>query len=212
MVVGNKKFGVISRLLVGGFWGYSPPKIFCIFLPLWLQFLHFLKQIFGYTALHYAVDRLNLQWSTCMVCLCRYHNLVTQGASLINLENPTPTKRHHGWHRAGKFWKFCVSKSSEMAFSKSFLPLLLGPFINSFIMICESMLSVSQNGLLREMLLSKYRLQIFDYIYIYIYIRFQILLVSKWIGFFWCGAKLYPLIKHWVGGPFPPASYAPCGH
>jgi hypothetical protein len=33
----------------------------CIFLPLGLQFLHFLKQIFGYTALHYAVDRLNLQ-------------------------------------------------------------------------------------------------------------------------------------------------------
>ena len=31
-----------------------------------------------------------------------------------------------------------------MAFSKSYLPLLLGPFINSFIMICESMLSVSQ--------------------------------------------------------------------
>jgi hypothetical protein len=27
---------------------------------------------------------------------------------------------------------------SEMAFSKSSLPLLLGPFINSFIMICES--------------------------------------------------------------------------
>ena len=45
--------------------------------------------------------------------------------------------------------------------------LLLGPFINSFIMICESMLSASQDGLLREMLLSKYRLQIFDYIYIY---------------------------------------------
>jgi hypothetical protein len=42
---------------------------------------------------------------------------------------------------------------------------LLGPFINSFIMICESMLSVSQDGLLREMLsVSKYRLQIFDYI------------------------------------------------
>ena len=34
-----------------------------------------------------------------------------------------------------------------MAFSKSSLHLLLGPFINSFIMICESMLSVSQNGL-----------------------------------------------------------------
>jgi hypothetical protein len=46
------------------------------------------------------------------------------------------------------------------------LPLLLVPFINSFIMICESMLSASQDGLLLEMLLSKYRLQI---LYIYIY-------------------------------------------
>ena len=82
MVVGNKKFGVV---------------------PLGLQFLHFLKQIFGYTALRYAVDRLNLQLCTCIVCLCRYHNLVTQGTSLINLEDPAPTKRHHGWHRAGKF-------------------------------------------------------------------------------------------------------------
>jgi hypothetical protein len=54
-----------------------------------------------------------------------------------------------------------------MAFSKSSLPLLLGPFINSFITICESMLSASQDGLLREMLLSKYRLQIFDQLYIY---------------------------------------------
>jgi hypothetical protein len=44
---------------------------------------------------------------------------------------------------------------------------LFSNLINSFIMICESMLSVSQDGLLREMLLSKYRLQIFDYIYIY---------------------------------------------
>ena len=125
-----------------------------------------------------------------MICLCRYHNLVTQGASLINVGDLTPTKRHHGWHRAGKFWKFCVSKSSEMAFSKSSLPLLLGPFINLFIMICESMLSASEDGLLREMLLSKYRLQIFDYIYIYI--RFQILLVSKSIGFFWWGGGNYP--------------------
>jgi hypothetical protein len=53
---------------------------------------------------------------------------------------------HHGRHRAGTF---CVSKSSEMAFSKSSLPLLLGPFMNSFIMICESM---SGCGLLRQML------------------------------------------------------------
>jgi hypothetical protein len=95
-----------------------------------------------------------------------------------------------------------------MAFSKSSLPLLLGPFINSFIMISESMLPASQDALLREMLLSKYRLQIFDYIYI----RFQILLVLKSIGFFGGGPKLSPLIKHWVGGPFPLASYAPCGH
>ena len=87
--VGNKKFGVVSHLLVGG--GGSgvilPQKIFVFFYPYDCNSLHFLKQIFGYTALHYAVDRLNLQLSTCIVCLCRYHNLaVTQGASLINLE------------------------------------------------------------------------------------------------------------------------------
>ena len=34
-------------------------------------------------------------------------------------------------------------------------------------MTCESMLSMSQDGLLQDLLLSKYRLQIFDYIYIY---------------------------------------------
>ena len=54
-----------------------------------------------------------------MICLCRYHNLVAQGASLLNLGGLTPTKRQNGWHRAGKFWKFCVSKSSEMALSKT---------------------------------------------------------------------------------------------
>ena len=80
-----------------------------------------------------------------------------------------------------------------MAFSKSSLPLLLGPFINSFIMICESMLSVSQDGLLREICCYQnidYRYLI---IYIYIYIRFQILLVSKSIGVFLVGAKIIPL-------------------
>ena len=60
MVVGNKKFDVVSHLIVGGSGGISPENI-CIFLPLGLQFLHFLEQIFGYTALHYAVDRRNLQ-------------------------------------------------------------------------------------------------------------------------------------------------------
>jgi hypothetical protein len=92
-----------------------------------------------------------------------------------------------------------------MAFSKSSLPLLLGPFINSFIIICESMLSVSQNGLLREMLLSKYRLQIFDYIYI----RFQILLVSKWIGFFLWGAKIIPPYKTLGWWPVSPCFLRP---
>jgi hypothetical protein len=89
-----------------------------------------------------------------------------------------------------------------MAFSKSSLPLLLGPFINSFIMICESMLSVSQDGLLREMLsVSKYRLQIFDYIYTYDFntSSFEINCL-----------KLSPLIKHWVGGPLPPGLGARC--
>ena len=91
-----------------------------------------------------------------------------------------------------------------MAFSKSSLPLLLSPFINSFTMICESMLSASQGGLSREMLLSKYRLQIFDYIYIYDFIRSWF---PSQLGFFWWGAKIIPpLIKHWVGGLLPPAT------
>ena len=80
-----------------------------------------------------------------------------------------------------------------MAFSKSSLPLLLGPFINSFIMICESMLSVSQNGLLREMLLSKYRLQIFDYIYIYIHTISNTSSFEMNWAFFGGGPKLPPL-------------------
>ena len=146
-----------------------------------------------------------------MVCLCRYHNLVRHlGSQLDKLRGPGSHEAPpDGWHRAGKFWKFCVSKSSEMAFSKSSLPLLLGPFINSFIMICESMLSVSQDGLLREICCYQ---NIIYIIYILIYIRFQILLVSKSIGVFLVGAKIIPLIKHWVGGLFPAASYALCGH
>ena len=39
---------------------------FRIFPSLRLHFVRFLKQIFGYTALHYTVDRLNLQLSTFM--------------------------------------------------------------------------------------------------------------------------------------------------
>jgi hypothetical protein len=99
---------LVSHLIVVGGWpgGILPQKIFVIFHPYDCNSLNFLKQIFGYTALHYAVDRLNLQLSAGIVCLCRYHNLaVTQGASLINLEGPTPMKRHHRWHRVEKYWK-----------------------------------------------------------------------------------------------------------
>ena len=46
-----------------------------------------LKRIFGYIALHYAVDRLNLQLSTCMVCLCKYHNSFTNLFSLAFQHN-----------------------------------------------------------------------------------------------------------------------------
>jgi hypothetical protein len=55
---------------------------FCSFPPLGLHFVRFLRQIFGYTVLHYTVDRLNLQLSACMVCLCKYHNSVTNLFSL----------------------------------------------------------------------------------------------------------------------------------
>jgi hypothetical protein len=96
-----------------------PQKIVCTFPLLGLKCEHFLKQIFGYTALHCAlIDRI---WSvncTCLVCLCKYHNWVTQGVgNLLNLVGPTPTRRNRGWRRAGKFWKFWVSRSLEMAFS-----------------------------------------------------------------------------------------------
>ena len=95
-----------------------------------------------------------------------------------------------------------------MAFSKSSLPLLLGPFINSFIMICESMLSVSQDGLLREMLsVSKYRLQIFDYIYTYDIntSSFEI----NWVFFWGGGAKIIPPYKTLGWGPVAPCFLRP---
>jgi hypothetical protein len=55
MVVGDKKVCVVSYVLVGGSWGILPQKIFCIFPPLELKCEHFLKQLFGYTALHCAL-------------------------------------------------------------------------------------------------------------------------------------------------------------
>ena len=102
-----------------------PQKMFLYFPPLGLKCEHFLKQIFGYTALHCAlIDRIWSVKCTCMVCLCKYHNWVTQGVgSLLNLVGPTPMRRYHGWCRAGKFWTFWVSRSLEMAFSEASLPL-----------------------------------------------------------------------------------------
>ena len=75
-------------------------------------------------------------------------------------------------------------------------------------MICESMLSVSQDELSREMLLSKYRLQIFDYIKT---ISNPSSFEMNW-GFFYGGQNYPPppLIKHWVGGPLPPAVTITC--
>jgi hypothetical protein len=69
-------------------------------------------------------------------------------------------------------------------------------------MVCESMLSASQDGLLREMLLSKYRLQIFDYIYIRIH-NFKYFLLRNQLGFFGGGPKLFPSLG-W--GPVSPCS------
>jgi hypothetical protein len=95
--------------------------IVCISPLLGLKCEHFLKHIFGYTALHCAlIDRIWSDKCTCMVCLCKYHNWVTQRVgSLLNLVGPTPTRRNHGWRRAGKLWKCWVSRSLEMAFSES---------------------------------------------------------------------------------------------
>ena len=71
MVVGDKKFGVVSYVIGGGgAYRGIPPEKFFIFPLLGLHFVRFLKQIFGYTELHYTVDRLNLQLSTCVICLC----------------------------------------------------------------------------------------------------------------------------------------------
>jgi hypothetical protein len=100
MVVGDKKFGVVSYVTSRGCGDILRQKIFCIFPPLGLKCERFLKH---YTVLHCALDRPNLQLSTCMVCLCKYQNWVTQGVgSLLNLDGLIPTKCYDGWRKAGK--------------------------------------------------------------------------------------------------------------
>ena len=84
MVVGNKKFGAVSYVIVGGSGAILPQKIFVFFYPYRTAiFMHFLKQIFGYTALHYDVG-LDLQLSTCMICLCKYHNSSLRGTRKLD--------------------------------------------------------------------------------------------------------------------------------
>ena len=68
MVVGDKMFGVVSYVIVDGSGGISPRNLLYPPPPPGRHFVRFLKQIFRYTALHYTVDRLNLQLSTCIVC------------------------------------------------------------------------------------------------------------------------------------------------
>jgi hypothetical protein len=64
IVVGDKKFCVVSYVLVGGSGTqgvFSPGKCFEFFHPIGLKCEHFLKQIFGYTVLHCAlIDQI---WS-----------------------------------------------------------------------------------------------------------------------------------------------------
>jgi hypothetical protein len=69
VVVDEKRFGVVSYLR-------GLPENFDVFPSLGLHFVRFLNQMFEYRALHYTVDRLNRQLSTCMVCLCKHHNSV----------------------------------------------------------------------------------------------------------------------------------------
>jgi hypothetical protein len=72
MVIGDKKFGVVSYALVGGSRGILPQNIFCNFLTPRSQMWAFSETDFWI----YSV-------------LCKYHNWVTHGVgSLLNLVGP----------------------------------------------------------------------------------------------------------------------------
>ena len=58
MVVGDEK----SWNCLGDLMGFSVTKFLYFSTPIVLHFMRFLKQIFGYTALHYTVNRLNLMF------------------------------------------------------------------------------------------------------------------------------------------------------
>ena len=118
------------------------------------------------------------------------------GSRLDKLTKPNCHEAPPWLAQSGKFWTFCVSKLSQMAFSNSFLPLLLAPFI----MICESMLYpwVRMDYYEKCWQYQNIDYRYFDYIYLYIYMISNILSPPyKTLG---------------LGGPFPPAFYAPCSH
>ena len=114
------------------------------------------------------------------------------GSRLDKLRKPNCHEAPPWLAQSGKFWTFCVSKLSQMAFSNSFLPLLLAPFI----MICESMLYpwVRMDYYEKCWQYQNIDYRYFDYIYIYI----------------WFQIYYPPLIKHWVWGDrFPLLSTPP---
>ena len=124
--------------------------------------------------------------------------LAHSGSRLDKLTKPNCHEAPPWLPQSGKFWTFGVSKLSQMAFSNSFLPLFLAPFI----MICESMLYpwVRMDYYDKCWQYQNIHYRYFDYIYIYIYIWFQIYYPPP------------PYKTLGLGGPFPPAFYAPCSH
>jgi hypothetical protein len=58
--------------------------------------MHFLKQIFEYTVLHYTVNKLNLQLSTCIMLYC-YVYVNTTTWSLVLASLPI-TQIYSVWH------------------------------------------------------------------------------------------------------------------
>jgi hypothetical protein len=70
-----KMFGVVLYFIVGGREHSSPENYFTSRTA----FCAFSERDFWIysVTLHYTVDRLNLQLSTCLVCLCKYHNSIT---------------------------------------------------------------------------------------------------------------------------------------
>ena len=54
MVDGDKKFGVVLYVEVGGMGEFSHRECLYFFTSVGLHFVRFLKQILGYTALDYA--------------------------------------------------------------------------------------------------------------------------------------------------------------